>query len=604
MSTRQQSEDSIHKQLAAFERLLQHTMSRFSIENVYHLLRHITRWVEANDKTTQKQPTKILFKLRSVNQLQEILDSMKTKVKKKSAENETIFKNYELFLNDLLYLKDLKKYFDDEIYAALVRFHYESDADTPRSNLTYNSNKKTKNTGTIRTEDEDSGHGSQLEADENRVFQNVNNLKKKKSTVSANNIKEDDEVQYKQTVSELRTILHKWDGLLSEDALDLNDFDPDSYHELLQFSNYSQFETLLRLVPDIFAKCYKCIDLAKTWLRLSNIVMKEELPVNLSPVLDSPEPDVVDNDLPGHNESEKTTKEFIQQVREIKSQIENVDKSINEDVALLHKYNKEMDILVGRDERFSTVYSHVDKIDSLITIASGEYQKSKTEQYALASKMKSCKKGTPTYIELKTHLKRLDTEVAKHHWKIKRLEFERTLVHEDLLVEAEIRPSFIRFIGDTKEKMNDLEKLLDVKREEKLKLEKQLALTKTNTERMRKIMRTYLGSASTSGNRISRESSLVSTPDDLSEIPLVDGNEADDDSSCTYARDEKERTGNHKNSARGVYQKPKLIVKNLRPSSENASDSSPRHLPGLGRVTRVGPKPSLKTTPKHVWENV
>ncbi|XP_060584110.1 uncharacterized protein LOC132740255 isoform X2 [Ruditapes philippinarum] len=598
LTTRQQSEDSIHKQLAAFERLLQHSMSRYSNENTYSLLRHITRWVETNTKSSTKNATKVSFKLTSINELQDTIGLMKSKSKLKTptADEESIYKTFDLFLNDLLYLKDLKKYFDDEIFAALMKYHYEPNVQTSRST---EGNGAMKHIRTIKVEDEDSGNGSQIDADENRIFRKVNNNRKKKSK-SPNLSNDDDDKQYKDTVAALRLILKKWDGLLSEDTLDLDDFDPDSYHELMQFSNYTQFETLLRLVPDIFAKCYKSIDLAKTWLRLSNIVMQDEPPSTSSPIIET-----MDQKMPSEaefKESEKSTKQFLKEVREIQKQIQDVDKSIGDDVALLHKYYREMDVLVGRDERFSTVSSHMDKIDSLMTIAAGEYQKSKTEQYSIASKLKSCRKGTPTYGELKTNLKKLDNEVAQNHWKIKRLEFERTMYQEDLLVEAEVRPSFIRFIGDTKEKMSDLENLLSVKRDEKLKLEKHLALMKTNTDRMRKIMRTYLGSASTQGD-ISRESSILSTPDDLSEIPLVDGNEADADSPVPFEDNEQQRI-HHKHSTSAHSQKQKLAAKATRPSSERLSETSPKPLTNLGRVSRVGPKAALKTTPRRVWENM
>ena len=595
LSTRQQSEDSIHKQLAAFERLLQHSMSRYSNEKTYSLLRHITRWAEANEKKTSSKNTQ--FKLTSINQLQDTVELMKSKSKSKSGDDETIYKTFDLFLNDLLYLKDLKKYFDDEIFAALMKYHYEPNV--PLSNTT-ETNGGMKHIRTTKMENADSDSGSQIDTDEQRVFQKVSKARKKKERPpSLGN--DDDDKQYKDTVAALRVILKKWDGLLSEEALDLDDFDPDSYHELMQFSNYTQFESLLRLVPDIFAKCYKSIDLAKTWLRLSNIVMQDEISVNSI----SPEGEKVNQRIPGDEESkesEKTTKQFLKEVRDIQKQIQDVDKSIGDDVALLHRYNREMDVLVGRDERFSTVSSHMDKIEYLMTIAAGEYQKSKTEQYSVASKLKSCRKGTPTYGEMKNNLKKLDNEVARNHWKIKRLEFERTMYQEDLLVEAEVRPSFIRFIGDTKEKMSDLENLLSVKREEKLKLEKQLALMKTNTDRMRKIMRTYLGSASTHGD-VSRESSLMSTPDALSDIPLDDGNEADDDSPGPFEKDE-DHHDHHKHSSGASPLKPTLATKSIRPSSERLSETSPKPLPNLGRVSRVGPKAALKTTPRRVWENV
>lgn len=527
---------------------------------------------------------------------------MKTQIKTLTSEDEKIFKNYELFLNDLLYLKDLKKYFDDEIYTALMQYHYFSEVEppshsTPTSGRTNGIHVNIINLG---TDDEDSGHGSLMETDDSRVFHKVNHFRKKKSITSSKTSQADDEIKYKETVVELRSILHKWDGLLCEDTLDLNDFDPDSYHELMQFSNYSQFEALLRLVPDIFSKCYKSIDLAKAWLRLSNSVMQEEQVPILSPIMDSPEPEIANEGQPGHIESAKMTKEFIEQVTDIKKQIDIVDRSITDDASRLHRYNREMDVLVGRDERVSTVSSKVDTIESLITLVSEEYHKSKTEQHALATKMRACRKGTPTYTKLKTHLKTLDTEVAQNHWKIKQLEFERTMVTEDLLVEAEVRPSIIRFIGDTKEKMCDLEKLLQLKRDEKLKLEKQLALMKTNTERMREIMR----SRPTTGEEVSRESSLMSTPSDLdvSQIPLLDGNEADDDSSGPYDKTKKQHGGQSKQSTNNILLKQQSL-NNVRPASERINTPKQAPLTNSERVARNRPKAS-KITPKRVWEHV
>lgn len=278
-----------------------------------------------------------------------------------------------------------------------------------------------------------------------------------------------------------------------------------------------------------------------------------------------------------------------------------------------------MDILVGRDERFANVASKVEKIDSLITIASGEYQKSKTEQYAVANKMRSCKKQTASYEGLKSHLRRLDTQVADSHWKVKKLEFEKTMVTEDYLVELECRPSFIRFVGDTKEKIQDLERFLEIKRDEKLKLEKNLALMKTNTERMREIMSEYVGSASSASSEtksFSRESSLASS---LSEQEVnscnqnkpykwkrSDGNEADAESSESL--DKRESSGRpvlrQRCKSGVVLQKPKLVKKDKRPSSERAPADVKKPVANTTRVGKVGPKPALKTTPRRVWENV
>lgn len=278
-----------------------------------------------------------------------------------------------------------------------------------------------------------------------------------------------------------------------------------------------------------------------------------------------------------------------------------------------------MDALVSREERFNTVASKFEKIDSLITIATGEYQKSKTEQNAVVNKLGSHKKDTPSYDELKSHLKRLDTTVNKNHWKVKQLEFEKSMVTEDYLVELELRPSFILFMGDTKEKILDLERFLEVKRDEKLKLEKQLVLMKTNTERMREIMRSHLGSASSNSSRsmsLSGESSAASSVSGNEVSPGIktqfvytrtDGNEADGEltESVEISKSNERKARNQRCKSGVILQKPKLVKKDVRPLSERAPGNVSKPMPNsTARTVRVGPKPALKTTPRRVWENV
>jgi len=595
----------------------------------------VTRWVESRDdgrdaKIRTKPKTPVSFKLRSINQLEDVVKQMKNDTKRQAhTEDENVFKTYELFANDLLYLKDLKKYFDDEIFKALMRYHYDPSIDKTQPESPLPPDKKTSRYE--KMDDEDSGNGSQNETDRsNKLTGRQKNDKQKPTTTSPNATRTKDEPTsekaYTTTVEELKSILYKWEGLLSESELDLNNFDPDSYHELMQYTNYTAFEPILRLVPDMFAKCYKCIDLAKKWLTLANLVLKD-LPILEEEEEETNDMDFTDEDLKAlgidnMEETPRTEEEFWKQVKQIQMQIMSVGKTISDDEEMLNKYNEEMDVLAGRDERFSSVTSQVEKIDSLITIAAGEYQKAKTEQYAVASRMKHQAKDSPAYIELKSHLKKLDSEVAQTHWKVKRLEFERTMVQEDFMVELDVRPSFIRFMGDTKEKISDLQRFLSIKREEKLKLEKQLALMKTNTERMRKIMRSYLESAASNRPDMKTDSPVSVTEkqrftkaedghNGVPKLELNDGNEADDDASTVMDTDRGSLNGlaingracSHKPS--GLLQKPVLVRKDLRPLSERSNQSKEKdRVSKGGRVARVGPKPALKTTPRRVWENV
>ena len=95
-----------------------------------------------------------------------------------------------------------------------------------------------------------------------------------------------------------------------------------------------------------------------------------------------------------------------------------------------------------------------------------------------------------------------------------------------------------------------MESNIKEKKHGKRKMEKQLVLMRTNSERMRKIMHRYLGSAETHGvlgrapsdlKEISEDEyfseSPVPTPtdsEDLSDYFLEDGNEADVDSTGPY----------------------------------------------------------------------
>ena len=540
----------IHKQLAAFERLLLHAMSRFSKENLYHMLRHVMRWVQddssKNSQLTDNDNYRSTFKLKSVLQLKECVTLMRGKRTHRSVEDDHVFKYYDLFLNDLLYLKDLKKYFDDEIYKSLMKYHYEPSIGKNKGQGGSNQNKSPSITPrkgryiTVGTDEEDSGHGSQTESNDTQRSPRTLNIRNKgKSTRNKDNTGSaapDAEKSYRETVCELQDILKKWDGLLSEGSLNLNDFDPDSYHELMQFTNYSQFEPVLRLVPDIFAKCYKCIDLAKVWLKESNIVLKD-IPLNQAPDSSKEKTELEEQT---NSEDQSTAREFVTQIRDIKSQLSDIEQSIEDDERKLDDYTREMSRLTDRDDRFSKLTSEFGKMDSVLTLAAANYQKSKVEQYAAASKLRVCPRDSYDYSSLKEKLRKLDKEVSENHWKLKLLEFEKATVQEDYLVEIGVRPSFIRFIDDTKGKMSELQEGVQVKKEEKLKLGKQLALMKTNTEQMRTIMRTHLGSAETRARpSVDRESTLSSHPsveeiDDLTEYFNELDNDADVDSAGPY----------------------------------------------------------------------
>ena len=50
----------------------------------------------------------------------------------------------------------------------------------------------------------------------------------------------------------------------------LGSYDPDSKYELVSFAGSSRYEPVLRLLPDIFVKAYKSIEMAKLWWAHAN----------------------------------------------------------------------------------------------------------------------------------------------------------------------------------------------------------------------------------------------------------------------------------------------------------------------------------------------
>lgn len=247
---------------------------------------------------------------------------------KPSGEEEHLVKTFDLFLNDLLYLKDLKTYIDDEIFKSLIKYHFESGPMTTPPSTAQSSKTQAFLT---KMEDEDSGNGSQAETDDCRSTRRE--LESKQTKVAS-----PDEIEYRNTVDELKSILSKWEALLTHEVLDLNKFDPDSYYELMKFSNYSAFEPILRLVPDLFAKCYKCIDLAKTWLKLSNIVLGHLPLENVDDNGESVDFQTVSEGNTPTDGMEQPDDEFWDQVKNIKGQIVSVTASIADDEELLQKY--------------------------------------------------------------------------------------------------------------------------------------------------------------------------------------------------------------------------------------------------------------------------
>ena len=218
--------DKIPKQLMAFEKLLRHAISRFSKENLYDMLLTLNSEIDTprsrgGQRVTTADPNRKIQSMRHVRQLIKTIEEAAIRGKASDHELRSL-KNFETFDRDVRYLRDLKAYFDSNILKSLKEEYY--DQEDHQNALP-------------------SGRNSGSTANKSKLAR--------------------DQARLPSVVTELSDLCHKWGDLLSDGDLDISIFDADSHHELLQFENYHQFEPILRMVPDVFVKSYKAIDLGR-----------------------------------------------------------------------------------------------------------------------------------------------------------------------------------------------------------------------------------------------------------------------------------------------------------------------------------------------------
>lgn len=446
---------------------------------------------------------------------------MKEKEGKASEAEINAIKNFETFLNDLSYLKQLKEYFGEHINKCLYRHYFDASDFVGFS-----------------SRNQDSLLQSRNESPTNKSKSQKGNGKKGKKVISEGEQLEMDKINLSRTARDLQEIQNKWHGLMLDSNLDLDNFDQDSHYELMQFANYSSFESVLRLVPDIFVKCYKSIELAREWWSLAHKVYKDRLPLNWvpSPVRKSvtpvsvPEP-VRKSKTPEAQPVENTDDQEILKA-ELDRQTENIQKHITEIGQTIEKNEQqletigmEINTLKAREMRSEDLTSRCERVDMDIKQHEEEHRKFLVEKKKIQDQISSTKLGNSKKNELIEKMRMLEIEANKKENQIKMKQFEKSLKQEDYLLELEIKPSFILFVADMKEKMTQIKQDVADKKLTKLKLERQLSLIESNTDKMKEILQRYIKSASSRENpELTRDFSRIAKEleDDLNSLRTLE----------------------------------------------------------------------------------
>ena len=447
-ASRLRQHDNVQQQISAFEKLLQHAINRFSTEKLYVKLRTLTRVVGRLPVYAARSTVSLpdTGRLSSVRQLRDILDGADaTTFSELGREEERQLLTYfQRFYGDIDYLRRLKKQFDYKIYRCLYEYYYD-----PGQELT----------------EGDSGSEEPNDDSPSQDFGVIDVAFDERS----------DKEKLAYAVRELYNLNAKWDALLREEPLHMDCFDQDSYHEIVQFSQSSAFEPLLRLVPDIFVRAYKSVELAKIWWTAANKVY-DFLPrehVHVS--------------------------EYDSIVEQLRSDVEQMEEEVRTQEALLASLEHDLRMLKTRENRCNVLGGEYDSVEARMKRASEQYGELMERRRRVLERLKLLDRGTSTYRSAQVDVRKLNGQLDLARQQHEQLSFKFDIIKQDFTLELELRPEFIRYVADVKEKMSEAKEAVAEVKQRKRTSEKRLALFRTNRERMRQIMTKHLRSASAGG---------------------------------------------------------------------------------------------------------
>ena len=367
-----------------------------------------------------------------------------------------VVKYFNTFFEDVAYLKELKHYFDEKIYICLYEYFYDPLDDIQESELEALVKRR-------HQDDDDISHHitSQAEINGDGISDTVSErLEEEEIVVDFLSSKG----RLSQAVRKMFKLNQKWDDIMNESVPHMECYDPDSKHEVVVFTDYLKYEAVLRLVPDIFVKAFKSIELAKLWWTHANQVYTSK-PIE-----------------------RRTVKEFAKQEGHLEMQIIRVTEDIQRYEEAVKSQEKELESLNKREQRFQLLSEQCEKLEDRKDYVSQSYYTLLNNIQSMKEELGLLEKGTKRYREIEVMLEESDKKLTLTQDELKVLAYHFHIVQEDFNLEMELRPHLIRFSADIEVKMTDLKKDIADKSKEQRKTEKRLVLLKTNCDRMRQIM--------------------------------------------------------------------------------------------------------------------
>ncbi|XP_077978649.1 uncharacterized protein LOC144434069 [Glandiceps talaboti] len=485
-ASRQKQNALMNKQIASFEKLVQHGISKFSKERLHRML-------------TEIAPTDTrLTSFRDLRHLIEITAKSR-KLSQTDSDIAQISKYFNAFFNDIEHLRKMKSNFDERIYSVLYEFFYDPVVED------------------IISSKKDMEKGASQSRRKGDILKRLNRFSVGDQALSIAAFEEllQECEDLSATMAELKDLDQQWQMLLDDDDIDGNIFDDESLQELAPFANYKHFEHIFRFVPDVLGKSYNATELGKRWWisaeKIHNLLHRNkesresqdskaddeiilESDEDISLEEEGEEDEEVDEDMSGneaddelgHNEDTflklSDSENGRYSITDLEDRLQELLRNINKHEQDLKVQKGDLTRLLRREARVTKLAGN---LEEAVTTQESVLQQIKDiaeRKENMKTRIGKCKKDTKQYRDLSGKLAGLEKNLQKLKHSSSYHDFQHTLYASDLDVELEVQPSMIRFVGDVQDKIRNLELCLTEEKSEKRRVEKELVLLKTNND--------------------------------------------------------------------------------------------------------------------------
>ncbi|XP_029642255.1 probable ATP-dependent helicase PF08_0048 [Octopus sinensis] len=478
--------------MSAFRMLSAGAIERFSRETFYRMLLTVTRKKHPIESIRPSRGDALSY-IKSLEQLKRQVNSLKRTKRRilySADEIENIGRYFKVFFDDLEYLRDLKAYFDERILKYIVEI-------SNQATLSILSRQRTR-TGAGARSGTTSASGTWLPK------LKTPNANKSKSSLEISAKKEMKNITH--LVNTLRCLEIKWANVLREEDIDSENYEAETRKAMMKQRDRSCFELIWYLIPDLFAKASKAVKLSRQWvLKITSYY-----------------------DILLSADIKKKTKEILAKIAEI-------NQSIAVDEEKVKVLEVEMKRLSLKEHRHNLLTKDYNSTKEKIDRASSSYHKTQLEQKSLNRKLQDTNSlSTDEYNNLTTKLEQVKWKISTCQTELKIQKFNLSLLQQDLILEADMRSTFIRFQETVKEMLQGLNSKIEMKKETKRKLEKEIVLLKANNRKQQDLTKDGRLSGDVAAEKEEDNNGRNNQSDDADD----DADDNDDDDNDYYYNDD------------------------------------------------------------------